>query len=331
MSGIINKPVKTISCIILVVFLNFSIFAKGKGREVDNIRKPVIAGTWYPGDPAQLRSDIEGYLTGTHEGKIDGKVAGLVAPHAGYVYSGQVAACAYKTVQGSEFDSVIVIGPSHRAYFKGASIYNGEGYETPLGVMPVDTFLAGEIASCSNGMVSLVPDDRSPENSIEIQIPFLQTVLGNIPFVPILMGTQDMDTCRGLTDTIIKAVGDKRMLVIASSDFSHYYGYDKAVKMDSAALGYIEKMDIGGFLLGLESGRCEACGAGAVIVTIMTARAVGADMAKVLEYMNSGDITGDRSGVVGYAAVVFYKNVENSMKKQKGAGDADKTGRGPAA
>ncbi|MEA1971087.1 MAG: AmmeMemoRadiSam system protein B [Thermodesulfobacteriota bacterium] len=297
---------------------------------MDNIRKPVIAGTWYPGDPAQLRSDIEGYLAGTHGGKIDGKVAGLVAPHAGYVYSGQVAACAYKTVQGNEFDAVIVIGPSHRAHFKGASIYNGEGYKTPLGVMPVDTSLAGEIVSCSNGMVSLVPDDRSPENSIEIQIPFLQAVLGNIPFVPILMGTQDMDACRGLTDAIIKAVGDKRMLVIASSDFSHYHDYDKAVGMDLAALGHIEKMDIGGFLLGLESGRCEACGAGAVIVTIMAAKAVGADRVKVLEYMNSGDITGDRSGVVGYAAVVFYGNVENSMKKQKGSANVDEAGQGSA-
>jgi len=282
---------------------------------VDKIRKPLIAGTWYPGDSVQLRADLEGYLAGTGGEKIDGRVAGLVSPHAGYVYSGQVAACAYKAVQGNEFDAVIVIGPSHRAYFKGASIYNGDGYETPLGIMPVDKSLAGEIASCSNGMVSLVPDDRSPENSIEIQIPFLQTVLGNIPFVPILMGTQDMNTCRGLTDAIVKAVGDKRMLIVASSDFSHYHDYDKAVGMDLAALGHIEKMDIGGFLLGLESGRCEACGAGAVIVTIMAARAVGADMVRVLEYMNSGDINGDRSRVVGYAAVVFYENAGNSMKK----------------
>jgi AmmeMemoRadiSam system protein B len=118
-----------------------------------------------------------------------------------------------------------------------------------------------------------------------------------------------------LADAIVKAVGDKRMLIVASSDFSHYHDYDKAVGMDLAALGHIEKMDIGGFLLGLESGRCEACGAGAVIVTIMAARAVGADMVRVLEYMNSGDINGDRSRVVGYAAVVFYENAGNSMKK----------------
>ncbi|MEA3486148.1 MAG: AmmeMemoRadiSam system protein B, partial [Thermodesulfobacteriota bacterium] len=252
---------------------------------------------------------------------IDGKVIGLVAPHAGYVYSGQVAARAYKVAQGNKFDAVILIGPSHRVHFRGASIYNGDGYETPLGVMLVDSNLASEIVSYSNGTVSLVPDDRSPENSLEIQVPFLQMILGDIPFVPVLMGTQDMDTCRVLADAIIKAVGDKRTLVIASSDFSHYHGYDKAGEMDSAALGHIEKMDIEGFLRSLESEKCEACGAGAVIVTMMVARAMGADRGRVLKYMNSGDVTGDKSGVVGYAAIVFYEDAGNSIKKRKIAGD----------
>ncbi|MCK4535151.1 MAG: AmmeMemoRadiSam system protein B, partial [Syntrophobacterales bacterium] len=288
---------------------------------MDNVRKAVIAGTWYPGDPAQLKADIERYLRSARVADVDGKVVGLVVPHAGYMYSGQVAACAYKAVQGNEFDSVILIGPSHRAHFKGASIYNGEGYRTPLGVMPVDTSLAWEIVSYSNGMVSLVPDDSSPENALEIQVPFLQVVLSDIPFVPVLMGTQDMDTCRALADAIIKAVGDKRVLVIASSDFSHYHGYDKAVEMDSAALGHIEKMDIEEFLRSLESGKCEACGAGAVIVTMMVVRTMGADRGRVLEYMNSGDVTGDKSGVVGYAAVVFYEVAGDSMKEREVAGD----------
>ncbi|MBW2649031.1 MAG: AmmeMemoRadiSam system protein B [Deltaproteobacteria bacterium] len=288
---------------------------------MNNVRKAVIAGTWYPGDPARLKSDIERYLSNARVADINGKVTGLVAPHAGYVYSGQVAAHAYKAVQGNEFDAVILIGPSHRAYFRGASIYNGEGYEIPLGVMPVDSALAGEIVSNSNGAVSFVPDDRSPENSLEIQVPFLQMALGDIPFVPVLMGTQDMDTCRVLADAIIKAIGDKKVLVVASSDFSHYHGYDKAVEMDSAALGHIEKMDIEGFLRSLGSKKCEACGAGAIIVTMMAARAMGADRGRVLEYMNSGDVTGDKSGVVGYAAVVFYEDAGDSIKEREIAGD----------
>ena len=316
-----NKFVKTISCITLVILLVFSISAKGKGGEMDNVRKAVIAGTWYPGDPSRLKSDIEGYLHSARVTDIGGKVTGLVAPHAGYVYSGQVAAYAYKVAQSNKFDAVILIGPSHRARFRGASIYNGEGYETPLGVMPVDSSLAGEIVSYSNGVVSLVPDDRSPENSLEIQVPFLQVILGDIPFVPVLMGTQDMDTCKALADAIIKAVGDKRVLVVASSDFSHYHDYDKAVGMDSAALGHIEKMDIEGFLRSLESGRCEACGAGAIIVTMMVAKAMGADRGMVLKYMNSGDVTGDKSGVVGYAAVAFYEDAGNDMKEREVTGD----------
>ena len=316
-----NTLVKTISCIILVISLVFSIDAEGEGGEMDNVRKAVIAGTWYPGDATQLKTDIDRYLHNARVVDINGNILGIVAPHAGYVYSGQVAAHAYRAVQGKTFDAVILIGPSHRVPFRGASIYSGEGYETPLGVMPVDVTLAGKIASYSNGVVSLVSDDRSPENSLEIQVPFLQRIFGTTPFVPVLMGTQDMATCRALSDAIIQAVGDKGVLIIASSDFSHYHGYTKAVEMDSAALGYIEEMNQEGFLRSIESGRCEACGAGAITVTMMVARAMGANTGKVLEYMNSGDITGDKSGVVGYAAVVFYEDAGDPMEKREFDGD----------
>ncbi len=323
-----NAFVRTISCITLVMFLILSIPARGRGGEMDTIRKPIIAGAWYPADPARLRADIEGYLAGARVDAIDGKVMGVISPHAGYVYSGQVAAYAYKAAQGSEFDAVILIGPSHRAYFRGASIYDGEGYETPLGIIPVDKALAERIAAYSNGVVLLAPDNRLPENSLEIQVPFLQVTFGAIPFVPILMGTQDLGTCRAVADAIIRAVGDGRALVIASSDFSHYHSYDRAVEMDSAALGYIEKMDAEEFLRGVESGRYEACGAGPVAVTTMVTKAMGADNARILEYMNSGDITGDKSGVVGYAAVVLYEKDAGGMEEWGSAGDEfDETGK----
>jgi AmmeMemoRadiSam system protein B len=151
---------------------------------------------------------------------------------------------------------------------------------------------------------------------------------GAIPFVPILMGTQDLGTCRALADTIIRAVGDGRVLVIASSDFSHYHSYDRAVTMDSAALGYIEKMDAEGFLQGVERGNYEACGAGPVVVTMMVTRVLGANNARILKYMNSGDITGDKSGVVGYAAVVLYEQVGDDIKERRDTGDGlDGTGK----
>ncbi|MDD5723580.1 MAG: AmmeMemoRadiSam system protein B [Syntrophales bacterium] len=294
---------------------------------MDTIRRPIIAGAWYPEDPVRLRADIGGYLADAQVDAIGGKVAGLVSPHAGYVYSGRVAGYAYKAVQGSEFDAVILIGPSHRVSFRGASIYNGEGYETPLGISPVDKTLAENIATYSNGVVSLAAADRLPENSLEIQVPFLQVIFGSIPLVPVLMGTQDPGTCRAVADAIIRAVGDGGALVIASSDFSHYHSYDRAVGMDSVALEYIEKMDAEGLLRGVESGRFEACGAGPVAVTMMVTKAMGADNARILEYMNSGDITGDKSGVVGYAAVVLYKKDAGGMKGWGGVGDGlDETG-----
>jgi AmmeMemoRadiSam system protein B len=328
---IMNTSVRTISCIILAVFLILSIPAKGRGGEMDAIRKPIIAGAWYPADPARLRTDIEGYLADARVEAIHGRVMGIISPHAGYVYSGQVAAHAYKAAQGGAFDVVILIGPSHRVSFRGASIYNGKGYETPLGIIPVDRALAEKIAAYSGGVVSLAPDDRLPENSLEIQVPFIQVTFGTISFVPILMGTQDMGTCRALADAIIQAVGDSRALVIASSDFSHYHSYGRAVEMDSAALGYIEKMDAEGFLRGVEGGGYEACGAGPVVVTTMVTRALGANDARILEYMNSGDVTGDKSGVVGYAAVVLYEKAGDGIEERRGTGDGfDETGKRPA-
>ena len=257
-----------------------------QGGKVKTVRKPMIAGTWYPSDPERLRADVEEYLAAAQKDIPD--------------------AYAYRVAKGGLFDVVILIGPSHRAYFRGASIYDGEGYETPLGITPVDRSLAEKIVEYGDGCVSLVPDDRLPENSLEIQVPLIQVTFGMIPFVPILMGTQDPGTCRAVADAIIQGVGDRRSLVIASSDFSHYHSYDKAVAMDSGALAYIEKMDVEEFLREIENGRIEACGAGPVAVTMMVTREMAADTVKVLKYMNSGDITGDKSGVVGYAAVALY-------------------------
>lgn len=313
--------VRTMSCVILVLFLILSISAQGKGGEMETIRRPIIAGTWYPADPVRLRADIEGYLADARVDAIDGRVRGIISPHAGYAYSGQVAAYAYKAAQENEFDAVVIVGPSHRAHFRGASIYDGEGYETPLGIISLDVPLARKIAEYSGGVVTLVPDDRLPENSLEIQVPFLQATFGTIPFVPILMGTQDLDTCRAVAEAVIQAAEGMRVLVVASSDFSHYHTYDRAVEMDSAALGYIERMDIEGLFRGIENGRYEACGAGPVIVAIMVARAMGADTAKILEYMNSGDVTGDKSGVVGYAAVALYEHNTDSIREQRDVGN----------
>ncbi len=313
--SVINR---TVSCIVIIAFLSFSMYAEARGDKMEAVRKPMLAGTWYPADPVRLRTDIETYIADAREEMTDGSVVGIIAPHAGYMYSGAVAAHAYKAVRRDLFDVVILVGPSHRAYFKGASIYDGDGYETPLGITPIEKVLAEKIVEYGNGFVSLVPDDCLPENSLEIQVPFIQVAFGTIPFVPILMGTQDLITCKAVADAIIQAAKGRRFLMIASSDFSHYHSYDKAVAMDSAALAYIEKMDDEGFLRGIEHGTFEACGAGPVAVTTMVAREMKADTVKVFAYMNSGDITGEKNGVVGYAAVVLYQKGVDGMHGEEG-------------
>ncbi len=287
------------------------------------IRKSAIAGSWYPGNPALLRKDIEKYIDNVTAEAPDEKVVGIVSPHAGYMYSGQVAAHAYRLLKGKIYDTVVVIGPSHRAFFKGASIYDRGGYETPLGIVPVDMETAEKIRSQS-GMISFVPDAHRQEHSVEIQLPFLQVALGEFSFVPVVMGVQDEKTCRELAGAIAEAVKDKDALIVGSSDLSHFKGYEKTVKMDFLVLDHMKKMDPGGLLEDLEKGACEACGGGPIAVTMMVAEQLGADGSKVLEYANSGDVTGDRGSVVGYAAAVFYETGgKHSEKKDLNKTDSD--------
>ena len=273
-----------------------------------DIRSPVIAGTWYPDNPKILRADIENFFHNVPDGKIDGRIIGLIVPHAGYVYSGQIAAFAYKTIRGEIFDAVIVLGPSHRTFFHGVSIYNRGGYKTPLGVVPVDVALAKEIMAQSE-MISYIPTAHSQEHSLEIQLPFLQVAFGEFRFVPLVMGEQDRQTCETLAESIFRAVGDRKVLIVGSSDLSHFHSYEKAVKLDNVVLKHIEKMDGRGLLKDLENNVCEACGGGPAIVTMMVSEKLGANRVKLLKYANSGDVTGDTRSVVGYASAVFY-NVE---------------------
>ena len=266
-----------------------------------------MPGTWYPGSSGILREDIEHYFFRVPDRTLEGEIYGLIVPHAGYAYSGQVAAHAYKLIRGKVFDAVIVIGPSHRTPFRGVSIYTGGGYETPLGVVSVDEDLAREILRAGEVITSLVPEAHAQEHSLEIQLPFLQVALGRFAFVPLVMGDQNRETCQDLAKAVVRAAGKRRVLIVGSSDLSHYHPYEKAVEMDHRAIERMEKMDALGLLDVLATGASEACGGGPAAVTMMAAGKLGADRGEVLKYANSGDVTGDRSGVVGYASIVFYR------------------------
>lgn len=270
------------------------------------IRRSVIAGTWYPGDPKALRGAIEGYFRNVPDLTIPGEVIGLVAPHAGYSYSGQVAAYAYKSIRGKVYDAVIVISPSHRYHFQGVSLYRRGGYETPLGVIPVDEDLSERLIAASP-LVADLPAAHTGEHALEIQLPFLQVALGAFTLVPLVMGSQDRQTCDGMAEAIHRVAGPN-VLIVGSSDLSHFHSYSEAVQMDKIVLDHLAKMDAPGLLRDLSAGRCEACGGGPVATTLMAAVKRGADRAKILRYANSGDVTGDRGNVVGYTAAAFLRD-----------------------
>jgi AmmeMemoRadiSam system protein B len=270
------------------------------------LRKSIIAGSWYPGAPSILRRDIENYFNSVPELELEGEVVGVIAPHAGYVYSGQVAANAYNLVRGKKYDAVIVVGPSHRVAFHGVSIFSTGGYETPLGIVPVAEELAKKIKILSKTVVD-IPEAHLQEHSVEIQLPFLQVALGGFSFIPLVMGDQNANTCQELARAIYEAARGKKILIVGSSDLSHFYNYNMAKKLDAVVLRHLKDGDAAGLLESLENGTAEACGGGPMVVAMLVARMMNANKPHLLKYANSGDVTGDKSSVVGYAAAVYCK------------------------
>jgi AmmeMemoRadiSam system protein B len=264
--------------------------ATGSNRSGE-IREPVVAGAFYPGDPGVLAADVDRYMESAAAGALEGEIVALISPHAGYVYSGAVAAHAYTHLRGRTYDSVIVVAPSHRFAFRGASIFGGDGYETPLGVVPVDHDLAAAIADHSNGF-AYEPRAHEAEHSLEVQVPFLQRALGEFSIVPIVMGEQSEARIRLLASRIADAVRSqsprKRVLIVASTDLSHFHDYDRAVALDSVVLERVNAFDPEGLIASLAQGECEACGGGPMAAVMMAARELGADRSTVVKYANSG-------------------------------------------
>ncbi|MBP7058656.1 AmmeMemoRadiSam system protein B [Candidatus Gracilibacteria bacterium] len=273
---------------------------------MEKLRKSVIAGSWYPVNPSTLRNDINRYLQNVPDRAIKGDIIGLIVPHAGYIYSGQVAAHAYKLVFGKKYDTVILVGPSHRVAFHGVSIYSEGGYETPLGVVPVNEKIAEEMKRLSKTIVDL-PAAHDQEHSLEIQLPFLQVALGSFSFVPLVMGDQNDATCRELAAVIYRVAQDRRVLIVASTDLSHFYDYNKASQLDGIALGSIQDGDAEALLKNLTQDKTEACGGGPMVAMMLALKKLGVHHSLLLKYANSGDVTGDKRSVVGYASAVFYR------------------------
>jgi AmmeMemoRadiSam system protein B len=284
------------------------------GRD-EGAREPILAGSWYPGSPEKLRAVVSDYLAKADPPAVNGQIIAMVVPHAGYVYSGQVAAFAYKLIQEGDFKRVVLIGPSHRVPFRGISVNRQSAYRTPLGVVPVDQALANALLGESSEM-TWVPQAHAYEHSLEIQIPFLQVVLKDFQIVPILMGQQDYETCTRLAGLLTQVLDDgTKSLILASTDLSHFHTDEKARVLDERFIEQVKAFDPKGLAQSLASGRCEACGGGPAVVAMLAARQRGASGSVILKYANSGDVSGDRRQVVGYLSAVLVKKQDGPAKK----------------
>ena len=261
---------------------------------MSEIRSPAVAGMFYPAQASTLRQNIADYLKQATPSDLT-SVRAIIAPHAGYVYSGPVAAYAYHLLaeQSPQPARVLIMGPSHRSWFPGVAIADSDGFATPLGTQPVDRDFAAELSQRWS-IFSAINTPHGPEHCLEVQVPFIQTVLPNVPIVPMLFGDVDPIEVGHALDEVLT----DNDLIIVSSDLSHYHPNDRAHKLDRRLLDSMLNDDRKGVTTG------EACGQ-APILALMVVAASRGWRPHLLDYRTSGDITGERRQVVGYAAVAY--------------------------
>jgi MEMO1 family protein len=275
------------------------------------LRRAAVAGTWYPSAPSQLAGDVASYVERAARAMPqavpdEADVVALVAPHAGLMYSGHVAAHAYRLLQSRAYDVIAMVGPSHYVAFEGASIWPAGGLETPLGTLRVDEDAAAAmVAACP--MIRDLPSAHAREHSLEMQLPFLAALARDTPVVAIVMGQQTRETAFDLGDGLATVLGGRRALLIASSDLSHFYDAGTATGLDREVIDRVDALDPEGLMNLLERRPDHACGGGPMVSVLRAARALGASNAVVIKYADSGDVSGDKSSVVGYLAAAAWR------------------------
>jgi AmmeMemoRadiSam system protein B/AmmeMemoRadiSam system protein A len=274
------------------------------------VRKPAVAGSFYPRNPQALRRDIESYLAAVPAAAIEGRPLVLIEPHAGYMYSGPVAAHGYKLVGGRGIRTVAVISPSHMEHFPFASVYAGESYETPLGRIAIDRRTAEAISAAAPDSIRISQHGHihagsyRQEHALEVQLPFLQTVLGEFTLVPIVMGDQSWELCAALGEALRPHAAREDFLIVASTDLSHFHDDHTAESLDRVFCDLAARLDARALYDAIRRDECEACGAGPVIASLLACAGAGTISCRVLHRATSGDVTGERGSVVGYAAAV---------------------------
>ncbi len=280
------------------------------------IRRPYVAGTFYEGNAESLKNQIERCFLHkfgpekTPEVNPSGprKVIGLICPHAGYVYSGPVAANAYyELARDGRPSTVVILGPNHTGYGSAIALMNAGFWRTPLGDVEIDDEAASQIVS-ETRLVDVDDSAHRFEHSIEVQLPFLQYLYGSdFKFVPICFLMQDLQSAVEVGRALVEVLATKNAVVIASSDLTHYEPQAVAERKDMAALKAVEALDAKLLFSTIEEQNISACGYGPITALITFAKGLGVKEAKVLAHRTSGEIINDYSSVVGYAAVSFQK------------------------
>ena len=287
-----------------------------KPKSMAKIRRPTQAGAFYEGNAESLKRQIEScFLHEFGPKKLPSivktelmKIVGLVCPHAGYMFSGPVAAHAYYALASNGKPEVFVIfGPNHTGYGSALAVMNEGFWHTPLGNVEVDGEIANQIVH-ESGIIDVDDSAHRFEHSIEVQLPFLQFLYGSkFKIVPVCFLMQDLSSAREVGRAVAKVLADKKAVIIASSDMTHYEPHERAIRKDRMALEAVKAMDEARFYSIIESQQITACGYGPIAALITAAKILGAKEAKLLCYKTSGDVIGDYSSVVGYAAVSFKK------------------------
>jgi MEMO1 family protein len=267
------------------------------------VRRAAVAGSWYPAHADALAREVDRYLAAAGEPPPGDPIA-IIAPHAGLMYSGPIAAHAYNLLRGRDIDVAVLVGPSHYVGFEGVAICDRGVFETPFGPVPISEHCADAVALGSR-QIQRHPTAHVREHSLEMQLPFLKRVLPNVEIVPLVMGHQRRETAYALGDAIAAAVKGRNAVIVASTDLSHYQSAATAAQLDAKVVQQVQRFDADGLMSLLETFPEHACGGGPTVAVMRAAKLLGAIDARVLKYGDSGDVSGDKDAVVGYLAAAF--------------------------
>jgi len=295
----------------IVYLITVSAFTANAGPP-KNIREPVVSGTFYPGSADELKKVVDGFLGAAKLKEVSGRILAVMAPHAGYPYSGQVAAEAFAQLKGKPINTYVIVSPSHRIAFDGISVYPEGYFKTPLGLVEIDATLANEIIKMDE-MIRFYSPAHAQEHGIEVELPFIQRINEKAKIVPIVVGSQSSKAIQVLEGIFTRVLSRENIVLVMSADLSHYHPYEQAVKLDTTGLAAVEKLNAEEFAKKVNSDETEVDNPAGIMAMLMTAGSLGGHAA-LLKYANSGDVTGDKSAVVGYGAVMVTLPPKEEIK-----------------